>query len=643
MQGIELAAYIWDQREGVTSRDLQQLLSASERTVRNRIAETNDRLAGCARIVYDRAQHGYAVQVEDPERFDALIAPSASGTPDPFDRLPSTPEERVDYLLQDLLQRTDWIRLEDLCSVLFISRSTCSASLKVARERLAEFGLAIESRPRYGLRVTGPEMGRRLCLASLAVKNLVSEGAGTDPADPAAQANPADPARLSEISACVQRVLDAEDFKVNPMAHQNLIVHIAVALLRIEQGAYVPMDPGNVDEISATREFAVAAAIAAELSRAFHVELPREEVAYIAIHLAGKRAGQDADLDDSLVVDDEAWGIAADMIEAVWRAFRFDFRDDVELRMNLARHIMPLSVRLRYHMQIANPMLDDIKARLPLAFSMAVDACAVLSERFGAETTEDEIGYVALSFALACERRRGDAPKKRVLVVCASGAGSARLLAARVQREFGSYIGQVRTCDISEFEHVDLSSIDYVFTTVPLARPCPVPVLQVTMFLDGADRAEAESALAGGAPADLARFFRPELFCPSLAAKTPEEAIAALVRLAARTEDLPRGFERLVLERERMSATSFGNLVAMPHPREAVSERTFAAVGVLEREIDWGGRPVAVVLLVSVARDAGDDLNEFYRAASRLLANRESIGKLIEKRDFETLLNELKG
>ena len=630
MQGLGLVTYLME-NSGIAPAALKEHLGVSERTMRNRITDANAMLGDTARIQFDRRAGGYVIHVNDREGLVARLR--HADDLDPLDRLPSTHEQRVAYLLQDLLMRSDWITLDDLSSLLFVSRSTCSASLKGVREQLARFNLELESRPRYGLKVQGSEMNRRLCLASMAVENLVGEDTrvGTDPR------------RLKKIASCVDRALDAQDFKINPVTHQNLLVHISVALVRMSQGAYVPMDLDNMEKIVSTHEFEVACTMADQLNAAFDVELPREEVAYIAIHLAGKRSGEDSASEDALVINDEAWRIAADMIDVVYRAFRFDFRDDVELRMNLARHIMPLSVRLRYHMQMDNPMLADIRERLPLAYSMAVDACLVLQERYGVAVGDDEMGFIALAFALANERKKTDAPKKNVLVVCASGAGSARLLAYRVQNEFGNYIGSVSTCDASEFATRDLACIDYVFTTVPLERQVSIPVLQISMFLDNADRTSAETALSAELPVRLGDYFKPELFAGNLRVATPAQAIERLCELARAQVELPANFEQLVDQREAMAPTSFGNLVALPHPAEAVSSKTFAVVGVLSQPVEWGDRPVQVVILVSAAVGAGDGINDFYRATSRLLTSEESIQRLISNRTFECLLEELKG
>ena len=53
----------------------------------------------------------------------------------------------------------------------------------------------------------------------------------------------------------------------------------------------------------------------------------------------------------------------------------FDFRSDLELRMILSQHLIPLSVRIQYDMNMKNPLLRDVKEKFCLSFTMALSCC----------------------------------------------------------------------------------------------------------------------------------------------------------------------------------------------------------------------------------------------------------------------------
>lgn len=604
--------------------DLAERFSVSDRSVRTYVRKTNETLGSCAQIEKRRGG-GYSLRILNASAFAALRARDAHAGQD---AVPTTPETRVDYLLNDLLSRADWITVDDLASILFVSRNVITSDLRQVAATLERFGLVLEKRPHYGIRVTGPEMSRRLCLANLTLDGIIGTGGS---------------ASLDVIARCVSESLAEEDFQINSAAYQNLLVHIAVAVERIRANCYVPMEPEHLERLRFTPEYLIAKKVAAAVERELAVELPEEEIGYIAIHLAGKQTlytpGSDADA--NLVISDEVWNVVYRMLEMVWNAFHFDFRNDLELRMNLARHIVPLSVRLRYRMRIDNPLLSDIKQRFPVAYSMALESSCILAEEYGNALSEDEVGYIALAFALAIERQKSERPRKNILVVCASGQGSARLLEWRYRQEFGTWLDRIETCDVAHVASRDLTGIDYVFTTVPLERKLPVPVREVKYFLDDEDVNSVRRILSGeaAAAAPLAAYFDERLFLGALDAEDKDGALDALCARVAEVHDVPGDFRALVQRREELAQTCFGNFVAMPHPVTPVTTSTFVAVAVLNHSVSWNGQEVRAVFLVSVSSLRDQKLDAFYRGMARLLTSREAIQKLVSNPDFATLLD----
>lgn len=449
---------------------------------------------------------------------------------------------------------------------------------------------------------------------------------------------------LDVIARCVDDAIAQEGYQINSAAYQNLLVHIAVAVERIRANCYVPMEPDHLERLCATREYGIAGKIAHAVGDALDVELPEEEIGYIAIHLAGKQTiftpGSDSDEDGNLVISDEVWDVVARMLDMVWKAFHFDFRNDLELRMNLARHIVPLSVRLRYRMHINNPLLSDIKDRFPVAYSMALESSCILAEEYGNALSEDEVGYIALAFALAIERQKTERPRKNILVVCASGQGSARLLEWRYRQEFGTWLDKIETCDAAHIARRDLTGIDYVFTTVPLACKLPVPVREVKFFLDEHDVDSVRRILTeDSAQTPLVSYFNERLFLGRLSASTKDEALDALCVRVAEVHAVPGNFRTLVGRREQLAQTSFGNLVAMPHPVTPVTDDTFVTVAVLDRPVEWNGQDVQVIFLVSISKQPGKKLDTFYRSMARMLTSKEAIQRLVQNPDYTELLD----
>ena len=621
---------------GIAPKELAERLGVSTRTVRTYVQHANRLLDGCAVI---EAKHGvgYTLRVVDAARFDEWRREQAAAR---HPGVPATKAERVTYLLNDLLARSSWITLDELSHMLYISRTTISRELKLVEATLNEFNLQIERRPHRGIRVVGEEKDRRVCLAYAVMQELTSAN-GEAPGHSRA--------RIDAVARAIETVTERDGYRVNSVAYQNLLVHMAVALMRVEQGGYIPLQVEQLERIKRGHEFELAAQIAELIAAELGIALPEEEVAYLAIHLAGNQllgspAGdpenpEAAAGEGALKISDEVWNAVSEMLEVVWRTYRFDFRRDLELRMNLARHIVPLSVRLAYDMHVQNPLLDDIKLKYPLAFAMAQESAGVLERAFGGTLSEPECGYIALAFALALERRKAEQPKKNVLVVCGSGMGSSRLLEYRLRQFFSDSLDQVIACDVRSVARQDFSRIDYVFSTVPIEEPLPVPVCRISLFFEDDEAERLRDVLSQETrPGRIGAFFRRELFCAHLDAGSQDEVLELLCSRVIDAGFAPPPFLSLVRERERLLQTAYGNSVALPHAIEAVGGQTVVSVGLLDHAVDWAGTPVRCVFLISFARDPEPELEDFYQVVARLLENAADIHELLAHQSFETLL-----
>lgn len=613
----------------IRPEDLALKLGVSVRTVRTYVKRANALLQPHMAIELKRGKGYHLVKTDESDESSSL--PKLFNQFEHKQGIPTSREQRITYLIDDLLSRDDWITIDKLSEILFISRRTISENLKEVEEILAPFGLVLERRPRYGVRVTGSEMGRRLCLAHRAMKNLPGADALLDLDD--------DGVEIDAIAECVEQGLQAYDLHVRTASYQNLLVHIAVAVERIKHGMYVPLPGDQLNEIAGTLDYAAAQSIARLVEERFSIELPQEEVAYIAIHLAGKQILTGPEVDGAgIEISDDVWDVVSQMLEAVQSTFRFDFSEDIELRMNLARHIVPLTTRLQYHMELKNPLLDDIRSRFPLAFAMAREASVVLESTYEAQLSDDEVAYIAFAFALALERQKSERPKKNIVIVCASGAGSARLLECRYRDEFGAYLGNITTCDVREVASLDFSHIDYVFTTVPLGVELPVPVRRVGFFLDERDIHAVKRLFQHTNDFDLTAFIPEQLFMPHQTFASRAEAIDRLSGALGAADTLPQNFTNLVWERENSMSTEFGNQVAIPHPIEPVGTKTLVAVALLDEPITWDAQSVRVVLLISVARENHGDINGLYERISRLLVSKEAIDALLEDQTYSHLI-----
>ncbi|PNB65879.1 PTS fructose transporter subunit IIA, partial [Pseudomonas sp. GW456-E7] len=178
-------------------------------------------------------------------------------------------------------------------------------------------------------------------------------------------------------------------------------------------------------------------------------------------------------------IDEETDQLTFAKIEAVDRELKLGILHDKELKIGLALHMKPAISRNRYGMNLRNPMLAAIKEHYPLAFEAGIIAGMVIKEQTGIDIHENEIGYLALHFGAAIERKKTESPPKRCIIVCASGAGSAQLLREKLRSHFGKRLDIFGTAEYYSLDQMSYESIDFVISTIPIKKELPVPVLKV--------------------------------------------------------------------------------------------------------------------------------------------------------------------
>ena len=241
MQTADAVRYLAE-HPGVTPSGAAEALGISVRTLRSHVKQANDDLAGVVSIDLVR-NRGYSVEIQDRSAFDAYLTDEEELQ---RDGIPQAREERVAYLLNDLLSRSTWITLDELSEMLFASRSVITGDLKQVERTLEAYGLSLARRPHYGVRVEGSELARRLCLAASMMRGEFDEAIAThdaDDSDVTLPANSIDQRHLLQVIAeTVDGAIAGHDFHINAVAYQNLLVHIAVALVRIRSGHYMPAE-----------------------------------------------------------------------------------------------------------------------------------------------------------------------------------------------------------------------------------------------------------------------------------------------------------------------------------------------------------------------------------------------------------------
>lgn len=608
-----------------TAAQLAEALNVSEKTARLRIKELDSELSAYGAKVISKARFGYQLLIEDENKFKNVKEEENKSF------LPETGRERSEYLLAYLLWHKEYVKSEDLCDFLYVSKTTLTRSIKGVEKILNRYDLSLERRPNYGIRMYGKESDIRRLVSDYFIKrNCLQE-----------LNNSRTEQELLELASHVRELMGKYHIRLSETAFGNFVEYVYVAWKRMQHGYYLEMKVDNIPKIG-EKEHAFAGELISILEKDGQITYTKDEEQYLLLYLAGKRMiGNVVENESNFIIHEQTDRLALKMLDFVNRTYNMNFYNNFDVRMTLNQHLVPFDIRMRFGIPLENPLLDEIKEQYSLAYQISSEAAQVLRDHYQRDISEDEIGYFALIFELAMEREQKE-ERSDILVVCSTGKGSSRLLKYKYEQEFSDYLNYIYVCDLLELDDFDFSKVQYIFTTVPITREVPVPIVEVGVFLGTDDIRKVTDVLRKGTGDYLNVYYRPERFLTHVKENSREEVLEYICKVISKQEEVDEDFFEQVLERESYIQMDYGYNIAIPHPNRIASEETFAYVAVLEHPIIWHRNPVQVVLLTSVGRKEDKNRQKFYEATARFALKASSIDRLIETPEFETLMELLK-
>ena len=595
------------QKQELSSRALAWRLGVNERTV-SRLIGSGEKEGAEAGIRLEEKKGSVRLHVTDADRYRRFCAEAL--------QMEEGRSSEMDYVILRLIQANDFVRIEQLAEEMFVSRATIDRMMKELKKEAEEYGLRIVQRPKYGIRIEGPETKKRsLCL---------SHGGGK-------QEQP-DAQLALEVQGILLEVLEASGIRFNDINFYNLVYHCVIALRRIREGNYVEDQGEWQGGEGCEREEKAAQEIVRRFEERFGIRFPRGEIQYIVMYLLGKRV-----LESNRYISGECWDCVDAIVGEIREVYGISFAGDAELRTMLALHLEPLLTRLRLGQRQKNPLLAQIQREMKLGYELALCAAEVIQRRLNLTVTEDEAAYLALHFSLALEKAKQHAKRKKIIIVCASGRGTARLIQYKLMVRCQMKEEDLILSSVYELKEQDFDDCACVLCTFPIWKELPVPVLIVDPSMDEASMEKVEGFLRRDVQPGTGeeRVLKSELVFLRESMPDKEAALRFLCGKLERAEGLTESFTENVFKREALSSTEVGGGLAMPHPYQYEGERTAAALLTLQRPILWNKGEVQAVLLVAYARSQDAAALWLGDAAAKLCMEPGYMERLLAAESYE--------
>lgn len=398
-------------------------------------------------------------------------------------------DERRRIIISEVIRQKDFTTIDAIAEKLDVSRSTVINDLAGVRKWLERYGVRLVSSPKRGLAVESEENQLRKAAVDLLLETMTTEvnqsymglqqdGKYSIPMDKQIKIlfNDID---MPFIEKCIEKLEEKLCTIISDESYSNLAIHMAIAVKRIQLGRKIIMPEEELKALKATNEFTAAFEIAGDMEGHFNIHIPPDEVGYIAVHLLGSSISREK------TDEREEWLelqlITGKLVKELSSRINFDLTKDKQLFNGLKEHLRPAIYRLRHGLKSKNPILNQIKKDYSELFETVKSCMKVAEEYIGKAFEDDEIGYFTIHFGAAIERlRHANTLRTRVLVICGTGLGTAKLLSSRLKAVFDVEIAGTashhQAGNILNKKYVDLvvSTLPYEYDGIKTIRVNPL-------------------------------------------------------------------------------------------------------------------------------------------------------------------------
>jgi mannitol operon transcriptional antiterminator len=384
-------------------------------------------------------------------------------------------KERKAWLAIHIMARSRNVLLQDLIDAIRVSRNTTINDLKLLREEVnRRFGLSITFTKQTGYIMAGSEMDLRKALNVYMSQVIMGKGwqyfvdqmvlvEGTDGGKTALFSTD----NLTQIQQTIVNCEERLGVQFTDEVLHQLNLQMILFVRRLLLGGRVSVDPAEQRMLRQTREHGAAAEICHRLAELFQLDIPHEEVDYITTQILSAKVNYRT-VDPT---EEEApyWRVIIQrMVDDFQRYACIEFYDGGGLENNLLTHLKPAYYRIKYGLCLENSLMESIRKKYRDIFTLTKKIMHYLEDSTGQVINDDEVAFVAMHFG-AWMKREGIKPvaRKKVLLVCANGVGTSRILQSQLEDLF-STVDILRTVGMREYIKYE-SEADFVISTIPLS------------------------------------------------------------------------------------------------------------------------------------------------------------------------------
>ena len=649
----KLLKILINEEDYISVDQLMDQLAVSKRTVHNDLCKVEDFLSDYHIELKRKSKHGVKIEASVSKKESLLYYLDIHK--EETDIL-STKIRRM-KIYSRLLSNNEGTSLNKLADEFMVSKTSIVSDLDIIEKQVQKFNLSL-IKDRKGTRIEGNEIDIRHALSQLA-SDFVQLEFEEDQIEPKVSRldlstyyrlkNLFNIDAIEKIEKIISEAEQRLGYVINDLSYVNLITHLLILIKRVDNDTLYTKETAKqiyqAEVIDKTME--IANYIAVAIAKEFDIELPEGEVQYIHQYLVCSGIQSDfmhLNIENHLLdIKEEHIEIVNQLIEFVSVAIHCPLQEDKELKISLMTHIVPLLQRIKYHVKLDNPLINEIKVQYSAMYSIITLAVEMIDNQTLHNLSQDEIGFLTIHFQAAVERSM---QQKNVIIVCPEGIGFSRLIAHRIERFISSIVIK-DIVSLNQLQQIDLKEIDFVISTVPI-KECAKPVVLVSSFLSEMDIRGINNFLVDHVSEQkqyyqhLGKIIDETVVHVQLDVDNKDDVLSYLCDELHKHHYVSENYKESVFRREKIMATDLGNNIAIPHGSEKEIIKSKIVIATLKQPILWNQHQVQIIFMIAMNMKEPQVTKNTLKDLYAVMDNKQAMQVLLEAKNAKDVIEYLK-
>ena len=582
------------QSKNIVSMDsLRNKLLFSERRIRKMLRELRENEAKNGYEIVTVSKQGYFLRITDECKFKKFL----ESENEDFNHSVASKDYRISVILFLLLQNEGFISLNQIAEILDVSRNTVLNDMEEVKSQLQHYEIRLESKPHYGVKVSGAEKNIRRMLSKISGSIVESQAIPMEFVD-----------YISELDFATETekfvsLLNEYNIVMTNNAIESILFHLKILIYRIVQKNYI-------NEININRElidnsiYTIAEKIIKFIEEKHSIKVSKEEIDLVASQIFGKASTEKVPYQQKIEMEKSI----KESLRKVDKDYATNFSKDVVLQENLLLHIYPLIMRVSFGLELSDSLVSSISVQYMNAFLVAMRFIDYHSELKNYELSRDEIGYLSLHFVTQVERESQKKLQKikKIVLVIDGMRSSTILFKTRLQSYFP--FATILEMPYAHAKKYKMEDVELVISTRELQIEHQESKLVIVNenLTDQEIRKIKNKVLFNEMNIQRETLGLDDLFYEDLfLIKDGGEYYSLIEEMCEKMVVLgyaKQGFTESVIQREKRFSTIYENGIASPHSLIQLANIDSIGVILLKSAIHYERKEVRCILVLNVKK-----------------------------------------